>query len=131
MDCLDILETIGSYCDPKTRMKLCMADRQYLQSQKVFIKEQHDLIKGTFVTKVKNMLEECMRTRSLHARLRKVHVMYRYITESSDQVLFLMSSSRFIRAAVDKLDQLVNPSGKVRMGKVPAKKYKKVLERYL
>jgi len=65
-------------------------------------------------------------------RLKIAHELYRWLTQASERDLNLVRGHYLITVAIDKLDELTNqPKGRVRMGKVPAKKYKKILERYL
>jgi len=77
-------------------------------------------------------MKKCNRYRSPHQRLKIAHELYRWLTQASERDLNLLRGHNLITVAIDKLDELTNqPQNNVRMGKVPAKKYKKILERYL
>jgi hypothetical protein len=85
-----------------------------------------------FCAQGKEILNKCARYRSPYQRLKTAHEFYRWFTQASERDLNLLRGHYIITVAIVKLEELTNqPENHLRMGKVPAKKYKKILERYL
>lgn len=101
-------------------------------SQQTFVKEQQKMRVEQFCAQGKEILNKCTRYRSPYQRLKIAHEFYRWFTQASERDLNLLRGHYIITVAIDKLEELTNqPKNRLRMGKVPAKKYKKILERYL
>ena len=101
-------------------------------TQQTFVKEQQKMRVEQFCAQGKEILNKCVRYRSPYQRLKIVHEFYRWFTQASERDLNLLRGHYIITVAIVKLEELTNqPKNRLRMGKVPAKKYKKILERYL
>ena len=110
-----------------------MADKNYFMTQQTFVKEQQKKTRlDQFCAQGLKIMKKWNRYKSPHQGLKIAHEFYRWLTQASERDLNLLKGRHLITVAIDKLDELTNqPKGRVRMGKVPAKKYKKILERYL
>lgn len=71
---LDILETIGKFCDPKTKLSLSMTDREYYeQCSEVFSEYEYSYM----YRKIKPLLDNIERGHGISTRLRRLHKMMR------------------------------------------------------
>lgn len=110
-----------------------MADKNYFMTQQKFVKEQQKKTRmEQFCAQGSKILDKFTPGQSQHKRIKLIHEFYRWLTQTSERDLSLFKGRRIITLSIDRLEELTNPPPNImRMGKVPAKKYKKILERYL
>jgi len=119
---IDIIDTIGSFCDSATYFNLCLADKSYYSTQTFAIRDVYDKKIMQHSVYIRDM---CERTTSSFSRLKVVHQHYRFMLKRTD---FLYRYRRFIDIMLSKLDEYIIPNAHgVCMGIVPYKKYRKAL----
>ena len=119
---LDLLEVIGSHCDPLTKVQLCLASKDYYQVTRLNDREYQDELIYHFITYTQELTDSVPTIPSKLGRLRRVHKIYRFIT-SHTYALQLINKDVLVQAFVNKLDEFVRDG----MCRRKAKLYKKML----
>ena len=119
---LDLLEVIGSHCDPLTKVQLCLASKDYYQVTRVNDREYQDELTAHFVWYTQYLTDNVVLSPTKLGRLRRVHKIYQFITGHT-YALQLINKDALVRAFVDKLDELVRDG----MCRRKANRYKKML----
>ena len=119
---LDLLEVIGSHCDPLTKVQLCLASKDYYQVTRVNDREYQDELTAHFVGYTQYLTDNVTLSPSKLGKLRRVHKIYQFIT-SHTYALHLINKDVLVHAFIDKLDELVIDG----MCRRKANRYKKAL----
>ena len=119
---LDLLEVIGSHCDPLTKVQLCLASKDYYQVTRVNDREYQDELTAHFVGYTQYLTDNVVLSPTKLGKLRRVHKIYQFIT-SHTYALHLIKKDVLVRTFVNKLDEFVRDG----MCRRRANRYKKAL----
>lgn len=119
---LDLLEVIGSHCDPVTKVQLCLASKDYYQFTRVNDEDYKTQLRSHFIDVVVGFTEKVDDNPLRLGKLRLVHKMYRFIIEHK-YALYALESEALVEKFVERLDHFVIDGMSARKAKL----YKKML----
>lgn len=122
---LDILEVIGSHCDPLTKVNLCLASKDYFEVSRNGDVDYRKQIRLHFMRELDPMIKKALNTLSRLEKLRQIHKVYRFMVDHK-YAFDLLSEVRggiFRTKTLEKLDEFVAGG----MSKRKATKYRKTL----
>ena len=114
---LDLLEVIGSHCDPVTKVQLCLASKDYYQVTKVNDDDYKTQLRCHFIDTVVGFTERVDDNPLRLGKLRLVHKMYRFIIEHR-YALYVLESEALIQKFIEKLDEFVGNGMSARKAKL-------------
>ena len=122
---LDILEVIGSHCDPLTKVNLCLASKEYYEVSRNGDVDYKRQIRLHFMRELDPMIKKAINIVSKLDKLQQIHKVYRFMVDHK-YAFDLMSEVRggiFRTKTLEKLDEFVDGG----MSKRKATKYRKTL----
>lgn len=111
----DIIYTIGLHCDPKTRVSLCLASKDFYLCDADWL---HFQKMKSFGSKCMEIIREVQAKETKAARVKGVHKIFRFLVEHKEYLKHPMFT-RFITILKPKLEEF----GENGMCKRKAKKY--------
>ena len=122
---LDIIEQIGRWCDTSTHLNLCLADKSYYETQRLYLETKYT---ANVIITTKELLTKCELATNCFSRLKVVHQVYRFLI--NDHPHFIHKQEKLKNVMLTKLEEYRagNEEG-LRMGLTPYRKYRKVLLR--
>ena len=122
---LDILEVIGSHCDPLTKVNLCLASKDYFEVTRSGDVDYKRQVRSHFTHALNSLMKTAICATSIPMRLCRIHKVYRFMVDNK-YAFDLMSEVRggiFRTKTLEKLDELIGDG----MSKRKAERYRKTL----